>query len=68
YRIEDYQSALEDFNKAIELDNNYAIAYLNRGNTKEMLRDMSGACEDWKKAADLGISSAEMYHKQLCNK
>jgi hypothetical protein len=33
-----------------------------------MLRDMSGACEDWKKAADLGISSAEMYHKQLCNK
>jgi hypothetical protein len=40
------------------LDANYGYAYLNRGNAKEMARDEKGSCEDWKKAAQLGVDAA----------
>ena len=39
----------------------YGYAYLNRGIAKEMLRDNIGACEDWKKATQLGVESAKNY-------
>jgi len=34
---------------------------MNRGNSKEMLRDEAGACSDWKKAADLGVKNAQTF-------
>ena len=42
--------ALELANKAIKMDTENAAAYVNRGMAKEMLRDLNGACDDWKKA------------------
>ena len=59
--MKQYESALDDYNKAISLDSEYGYAFLNRGITKEMMRDAAGACEDWKKAASLGINNAETY-------
>ena len=38
---------LADFNKAIELNPNYADAYYNRGNAKGNLKDYKGAIADF---------------------
>ena len=50
----DYHNAIQDFDKAIEIEFNYAEAYYYRGNAKYLLNDRDGACLDWSKAAELG--------------
>ena len=47
---EDYQGAIGDFTKAIQLDPNYAIAYNNRGLAKYELGDKKGAIGDYNEA------------------
>ena len=64
----DLDGAIADFTKAIELDSKYGEAWLNRGVVKEMIRDTQGACQDWAKAADLGITAAGNYVKNQCQK
>ncbi len=49
-----YKKAIEFYNKAIELDPGFADAYANRGNAKREMGDKKGACNDWKKAKQLG--------------
>jgi len=34
------------------------LAYNNRGNAKELVRDLKGACADWKEASSLGNKGA----------
>jgi tetratricopeptide (TPR) repeat protein len=48
--INNYYGALADFTKAIELDPDFAKAYIARGGTKERLGDFSGAVEDYQEA------------------
>ena len=38
-----------------------AKAYLNRAISRQMIRDVDGACDDWEKARLLGIKVAEKY-------
>jgi len=59
--------AVNYFKKAIQNDPKHANAYLNRGVTKEMIRDEAGACVDWKKARDLGVSLGKKYYVNNCN-
>jgi lipoprotein NlpI len=66
YKRQDYEGALKDYNKAIEIDSQYGYAYLNRGITYEMLRKPVLSCEDWKKAATLGVTTADGYVKLQC--
>ena len=61
-----YSDAIASFNKAIKLDENYAKAYLNRGISKQMLRDEDGACSDWNKAKEFGITIAKKYLESDC--
>lgn len=63
----DYKKALEMADKAIALDPNYAAAYVNRGMAKEMLRDLEGACQDWKKANELGSKEGKVYYAGNCS-
>lgn len=51
-------AALKDYNKAILINPKFAEAYFNRGSLKFEQSDVKGACEDWLKAADLGIEDA----------
>ena len=37
--LEDYKGAIQDYNKAIEINPNDADAYNNRGNAKAKLED-----------------------------
>jgi tetratricopeptide (TPR) repeat protein len=53
--------------RAIALDPNYAAAYVNRGMAKEMLRDLDGACADWKKANELGAKEGKTYYSTNCS-
>lgn len=54
----DYAGAIQDYNKAIELNPKYAEAYFNRGGAKFNLQDVFGALADYSKAGELGLSEA----------
>ena len=54
YKQGDYQGAISDNNKAIEINPQNASAFVNRGIARELVDDHDGACRDWRKAVDLG--------------
>jgi len=66
-KLGDYTGALQDYNKAIELDSSMAYAYYNRGFAKYRLGNLKGACSDWRKAQELGDSSAGDLLRNYCN-
>jgi len=66
YQKTDYEKAINDYDKAISINNTFEMAYLNRGISKEMLRDETGACKDWAKADELGLASGKQYYEQIC--
>jgi tetratricopeptide (TPR) repeat protein len=55
----DLQKALENFNKSIELNPNYAIALFNRATIKADLGDFRGAKEDFLRAKHIEIEQDE---------
>ena len=52
--IGDYDGAISDFTKAIEIYSEYTAAYLYRGFAKFKIGDLKGACLDAKKTVSLG--------------
>ncbi len=65
-KLGDYVSAIEDFNKSIEINPYFAEAYFNRGFSKYNLNDISGACLDWSKAGELDYYDAYEMINQHC--
>ncbi len=61
-----YQGAISDYNKAIEIDPQYALAYNIRGLLKGMLGDFKGGCLDLRKASSLGSEDATKLLNQFC--
>ncbi|MEI7933428.1 MAG: tetratricopeptide repeat protein, partial [Chlorobiaceae bacterium] len=55
----DYQGAIADDNKAIELDPSYAEAYTGRAAAKFRMGDKPGAIADYTRAIELDPKSAE---------
>ena len=51
--LKNYEGAIEDFSKVIELDSNYAVAYQNRGYAKKGMNDLVGAQKDFDRAIEL---------------
>lgn len=66
----DFEGAIDDYNNVLAMDNvdleNKQMAYFNRGNSKFNLDDKSGACEDWKKAYELGADYAKQRLEEKC--
>ena len=52
-KLEEYKNAIEDFNKAIEIDPDNGIFYTGRGNTKYQLENYKGAIDDFNKVLKL---------------
>jgi tetratricopeptide (TPR) repeat protein len=57
----DYQQAIKDFDRAIELDPKLAEAYWGRGNTYHALGDYQQAIKDFDRAIELDPRFAEAY-------
>lgn len=66
----DYYGAIADYQKVLQIDNseieNKQQAYFNLGNTKLNLNDKNGACENWKKAFELGAEYAKEKIDEYC--
>lgn len=61
----DYRGALADYNRAIELKPNYAIAYNYRGLLKvEKLNDLQGALADYDRAIQIDPKLANSYNNR----
>ena len=62
YELDDYRGAIQDYNKAIELNPKDEIAYYNRGNAKSKLEDYHGAIQDYNKAIELNPNDKDAYN------
>jgi tetratricopeptide (TPR) repeat protein len=60
----DLDGALVDYNKAIELNPQYAYAYNNRGLIKQAKGDLSGAITDFDKAVELDPKDSQAYYNR----
>jgi len=67
YELKDYKGAIQDYNKAIELDPKYAVTYYNRGVAKILLGQKDNGCLDLSKAGELGHAEAYEAIKENCN-
>ena len=59
-----YDRAIEDYNKAIALDQNRAMAYNNRGRVYYYKGQYERAIEDYNKAIVLDPNYADAYNKR----
>ena len=64
-----FNGAIEDYTKAIELDSNYQGAYYNRGVSKKILQDYNGAIDDFNKSIRLArrnLQAHPYYNRGYC--
>jgi tetratricopeptide (TPR) repeat protein len=61
---QNYQSAIADYTKAIELNPNVASSYLWRGIARSSLQDYQGAMADLNKAIELDPQNAYAYNRR----
>lgn len=66
-RLEDYRGAIVDFNKTIQINPDFADAYLDRGGCKMLLGEKESGCLDFSKAGELGQTLAYDLIKSSCN-
>ena len=59
--IEAYQDAIEEFTKAINIDNKYVDAYFNRALAFCILKDFDSSIKDLLQIIDMGGASADVY-------
>ncbi|TRT65107.1 MULTISPECIES: tetratricopeptide repeat-containing serine protease family protein, partial [unclassified Microcystis] len=64
YYQQKYDLALSDYDKAIELNPNYAYAYYNRGNLYKNLQKYELALADYDKAIELNPNYAKAYYNR----
>jgi tetratricopeptide (TPR) repeat protein len=53
--------SLADFDKAILLNPNNLVAYMNRGIVRQLTLDIKGAIEDFTKVININNENAEAY-------
>ena len=63
-KLSNHKQAIADYDKAIKLDVEFALAYYNRGLACSAFGSHEQAIADWKIAARLGLKEAQDYLKQ----
>ncbi len=58
--------AMKDYNRAIQVKPEFANAYFNRAALNYIYGDTQKACDDWRKAAKLGLEQAQTVVAQMC--
>lgn len=66
FNMLDFQSALEDLDKAVAMNSSCVEAYKFRGDLKKAIGKIDEACTDWHKARDLGDAEAAQNFKFYC--
>ena len=64
----DYNGAIADYTKVIELNPNYADAYFSRGLLKFVLKDLTGAIADFTEEIELNPNYADAYFSRGLSK
>jgi tetratricopeptide (TPR) repeat protein len=65
YELQDIHGGLSDYDRAIELDPNHALAYSNRGNLKkDHLQDYQGSLADYDRALSLNPHDHVTYYNR----
>lgn len=59
-----YNEAIDNYDEAIRLNPNYAVAYNNRGLARSKMGDKQGAFDDYNRAIYLNPNSAETYYNR----
>ena len=62
----DFTGAIDDYTQVIKINPKDSDAFFNRASVKKESGDMKGACEDWRKAVDLGDEEAAKLLKKNC--
>ncbi|MFZ2340440.1 MAG: tetratricopeptide repeat protein [Bacteroidales bacterium] len=65
--IEDYQGAIEDFNKAIRINPSDDKSYYGRGLAKIVLNQKESGCSDLQRALKLGNPQAKETILKYCH-
>jgi tetratricopeptide (TPR) repeat protein len=66
--MNDYASAVEDYNTAIAADSDDVEMFYNRGNAKFEMKDFKGAIEDYNKVIFINPKDAESYYNRAISK
>mgnify|MGYP002629305108 FL=1 len=61
-----YQDALFDFRRAVDLKQNFAEGYYNLGLIYLLMKDKNGGCKFLSKAGELGVPDAYKVMKRFC--
>ncbi len=59
-----FQKALSDFNKTVQLEPDFAVAYYNRAYVKCQLQDFNGAIKDYDNAIHADADLADAYYNR----
>ena len=62
--LKEYQKAIADYTKAIELKPDYYLAYYNRGNVHNNLKEYQKAIADYNQAIELKPDYANAYYNR----
>lgn len=66
YNLKDYRGAILNFTKSITIDDNDSEAFYWRAKSYMALNQVDNACQDWKKAQELGNKYAGKAFNQHC--
>ncbi len=61
-----FSAAQSDYSMSLDLNPKDPITFMNRGNTRIMLNDTTGACYDFEKAYRLGYKNAVLSIRDYC--
>jgi hypothetical protein len=61
-----FRIKIAELSKTIEADSVNAQAFAARGDLKNFSGDVKGACDDWKKAKDLGMKNMDEIIRKNC--
>jgi tetratricopeptide (TPR) repeat protein len=64
--LKNYSESIREFDKTIEIDNQYQSAYYFRGIARSRAGDKNGACKDLSIAKTLGNPDAQKIISELC--
>lgn len=66
FRNKKYELAIDNYTSAIEVYPKYFNAYRNRADAKNANGDIVGACQDLRKASELGDAKSTKFFNEIC--